>query len=494
MKTQYKLLNKILPLKISRVLCCIFSLLLIIVGSCKKNLQEVPYSFLGEENSFKTANDATVAINAVYDRLRTIYGMTMINLADLNSEELNVEATVGANILDFKNNTYSAANPTFDAYYTNCYLLIDRANRVIKNVPGINMDAAAKAQVLGEAKFLRALIYFDLVQAFGDVPLVITPTSDVVNVSIKRTPAGEVYAQIINDLKDADAANLPLKYAAAGTIGRATSGAVKSILAKVYLTRKDYANAALYAKQVIDSKAYSLFPDYKNIFSPDNKNGQEHIFSAQYSCVKTAYGSSMAEFFSIYFSYPINQGGGSYNVEPSYVNSYLAGDYRKQVTIITQKVNPANNQLVFARNGPCVDKYWDPSPCAEFDARNNFMIIRYADVLLIYAEAINEMNGPTADAYDAINQVRTRARNGNSSANPQNLTGLSQSQFRDAVLQERGWELCFEGHRRWDLLRTGKYISTFQALGIPVSQKNLLYPIPQHQKDVNPALTQNPGY
>jgi len=332
------------------------------------------------------------------------------------------------------------------------------------------------------------------VQAFGDVPLVLTPTSDVVNVNIERTPTDEVYTQIINDLKDADAANLPAKYTSSGTIGRATSGAVKSILAKVYLTHKDYMNAALYAKQVIDSKTYSLFPDYKNVFPPENKNGQEHIFSAQYSCVKTTYGSPMAENFSIYFSYPINQGGGVFNADTLYVNSYLPGDYRKQVTIITQKVNPSNNQLVFARNGPCIDKYWDPSPCAEFGARNNFIIIRYADVLLMYAEAENELSGPTVDAYDAINQVRTRARNGISSANPQNLTGLSQSQFRDAVLQERGWELCYEGHRRWDLLRTGKYISTLQAAGMPVSQTNLLYPIPQHQIDVNPALTQNPGY
>jgi hypothetical protein len=494
MKLQYMKLNKISPVKLRTLLCCFFAMILIILGSCKKNLNEVPYSFLGEENSFKTANDATVAINAVYDRLRTIYGMTMINMADLNSEELNVEATVGATVLDFKENTYSAANPIFDAFYTNCYLLIDRANRVLQNIPGITMDATAKAQILGEARFLRALTYFDLVQAFGDVPLVLTPTSDVVNVNIERTPADEVYTQIINDLKDADAANLPAKYTSSGTVGRATSGAVKSILAKVYLTHKDYTNAALYARQVIDSKTYSLFPDYKDIFPPENKNGQEHIFSAQYSCVKTTYGSSMAENFSIYFSYPINQGGGVFNADTLYVNSYLPGDYRKQVTIITQKVNPSNNQLVFARNGPCIDKYWDPSPCAEFGARNNFMIIRYADVLLMYAEAENELNGPTADAYDAINQVRTRARNGNSSANPQNLTGLSQSQFRDAVLQERGWELCYEGHRRWDLLRTGKYISTLQAAGMPVSQTNLLYPIPQHQRDVNPALTQNPGY
>lgn len=486
MNSQYKLSNK--------WLLCGFMAIAIFFGGCKNNLVEVPYSFLGEENSFKTASDATVALDAVYDRLRNIYNMTMINLADVNSEELTVQSNVGASILELDNNLYSPSNPAFDAFYTSCYLMIDRANRVIKNVPGITMDATAKGQIIGEAKFLRALIYFDLVLAFGDVPLVTAPTSDVVNVSIKRTPVDAVYTQVIGDLKDAVAANLPAQYTTPGTVGRATSGAAKSLLAKVYLTRKDYVNAAVVAKEVIDSKVYSLFPDYKNIFPPENRNGREHIFSAQYSCIKTSYGSTMAESFAIYFSYPINQGGGAYQADSNYVKSYLPGDYRKQVTIITQKVNPANNTLVLSRTGPAVDKYWDPSPCAEFAARNNFMIIRYADVLLMYAEAINEINGPTAEAYDAINQVRTRARNGNLSANPQNLAGLSQAQFRDAVLEERGWELCFEGHRRWDLLRTGKYISTLQSAGIPVSQKNLLYPIPQHQIDVNEALTQNPGY
>lgn len=488
MKLQYKLSNKAL------LAGGFLAIAIMLGGGCKNNLVEVPYSFLGEENSFKTASDATVALDAVYDRLRNIYNMTMINLADVNSEELTVQSNVGASTLELDNNLYSASNPAFDAFYTNCYLMIDRANRVIKNVPGITMDAAAKAQIIGEAKFLRALIYFDLVQAFGDVPLVTAPTSDVVNVSIKRTPVDDVYSQIIADLKDAVAANLPAKYTTAGTVGRATSGAAKSLLAKVYLTRKDYTNAAAVAKEVIDSKVYSLFPDYKNIFPPENRNGQEHIFSAQYSCIKTSYGSTMAESFAIYFSYPINQGGGAYQADSNYVRSYLQGDYRKQVTIITQKVNPANNALVLSRTGPAVDKYWDPAPCAEFAARNNFMIIRYADVLLMYAEAVNELNGPTPAAYDAINQVRARARNGNGSANPQDLANLSQVQFRDAVLAERGWELCFEGHRRWDLLRTGKYISTLQAAGIPVSQKNLLYPIPQHQIDVNEALTQNPGY
>lgn len=468
--------------------------ILLLFTGCSKNLKETPYSFLEENNSFKTANDATVALDAVYDRLRTIYGLTMINLADLNSEELTIQAAGGASSLEVDNNVYAASNPNFDDFYTNHYLLIDRANRVIKNVPGIAMDAKVKAQIIGEAKFLRALAYFNLVQAFGDVPLVTTPTADVVHVAIKRSAAADVYVQIITDLTDAEGAGLPVKYTAAGQVGRATIGAVESILAKVYLTNKDYPNAASTAKKVIESKAYTLFPDYKNIFLPENKNGQEHIFSAQYSCLKTAYGSPFAEAFAIFFSYPVNQGGGTFQADSAYVDSYLPGDYRKQVTIITQKVNPATGALVTSRTGPSVDKYWDPSPCGEFTARNNFMIIRYADVLLIYAEALNEISGPTADAYDAINQVRARARNGNSAANPQDLSGLTQEQFRDAVLQERGWELCYEGHRRWDLLRTGKYLSVLQAAGIPVSSKNLLYPIPQHQRDVNSALTQNTGY
>ncbi len=472
--------------------CCIITLTMSV--SCNKQLKETPYSFLGEDNSYQSAADAVTAINGVYDRLRSIYGMPMLILADMNGEEMNIRPDGGANVVEIDKNTYTAANGNFDGFYTNSYLIIDRANRLLKNVPRITMNETQKAQILCEAKFLRALIYFDLVQAFGDVPLITAPTSDVVNVAIARTPASAVYAQIVRDLKEADAANLPVKYTASGEIGRATSGAVKSILAKVYLTQKDWTNAAAKAKEVIDGNAYSLFPDYKDIFPPANKNGREHIFSVQYSCVKTAYGSNMGLNFAIFFSWPIQQSGGSCQAEELFASSYFPDDYRKKVTIITSKVNPATGVKVDSRTGSHQDKYWDPAPCGLETARNNFMVIRYADVLLMYAEAVNEMSGPTIEAYNAINQVRTRARNGVATANPQNLVGLTQDQFRDAVLKERSWELCFEGHRRWDLLRTGKYLSTLQAAGIPAQQKNLLYPIPQNERDVNSALTQNLDY
>ena len=463
--------------------------------SCESLLVEKAESFFVEENSFKTAKDATSAINGVYDRLRTIYNMSIINLSDVNGEDLEVNPfQVEAREIDL--NRYNSANTIFDGFYTNSYLLIDRANRVIVNVPTIAMETKLRNQVVGEAKFLRALAYFNLVRAFGEIPLITEPTSDVVNIQRPRDGVEKIYEQIIQDLKESEGV-LPLKYTVVSEIGRATSGAAKSILAKVYLTRKDYTNAAAKAKEVIDSKVYSLVAAYKDVFPPEKKNGPEHIFSVQYSCVLNTYGSPMAEAFAIVFTYPIQQAGGFHYVTPLHVNTYPINDTRKEINVVTEGKNPQTGAIIKPGpdQGPGSGKYWDPLACGRQQARNNFMVIRYADVLLMYAEAQNELSGPTADAYAAINQVRSRARGGAAvTTGPQDLKGITKEQFRDAILQERSWELCFEGHRRWDLLRTGKYIETLTKAGVPVAEKNLLYPIPQNEIDVNPALKQNPGY
>ena len=337
--------------------------LLLITMGCESLLKETPESFFVEENSFKTAKDATSAINGVYDRLRTVYNMTIINLSDVSGEELEVNP-VNAEIRDIDLNRYNSATTIFDGFYTNSYLLIDRANRVIANVPTIAMDTKLRDQVVGEAKFLRALAYFNLVRAFGDVPLITSPTADVVNVQRSRAGVDKVYEQIINDLKEAEGA-LPLKYTVVSEIGRATSGAAKSILAKVYLTRKDYTNAAAKAKEVIDSKAYSLVATYKDVFPPEKKNGPEHIFSVQYSCVLNTYGSPMAEAFAIVFTYPIQQAGGNHYVTPFHVNSYVPGDLRKDVNVVTQGVNPQTGAIIRpgTDQGPGSGKYWDPLAC-----------------------------------------------------------------------------------------------------------------------------------
>lgn len=280
-----------------------------LLTACEKNLEEVPLSFFEESNSFNSAADATSAINGVYDRLKNVYGMTMINLADLNSDECEVREDNGSGD-EIHKNLFNSGTSLFDGFYTNSYVLIDRANRVIVNVPKITMDTKLRDQIVGEAKFLRALAYFNLVRAFGDIPLVTSVSNDVINVQIPREPAEKVYQQIISDLQEAEK-TLPVKYTVASENGRATIGAAKSMLAKVYLTRKDWANAASKAKEVIDSKTYALVPDFKDVFLPEKENGPEHIFSIQYSCVLPAYGSPMAVNFSIYFSYPINLTGGA---------------------------------------------------------------------------------------------------------------------------------------------------------------------------------------
>jgi hypothetical protein len=466
-------------------------ILLMVSASCESNLEEKPLSFFEESNSFNSAADATSALNGVYDRLKGVYGMTMINLADLNGEQCEVREENGTGS-ELHKNLFNSGSGLFDQFYTASYVLIDRSNRVIANVPKITMDTKLRDQIVGEAKFLRALTYFNLVRAFGDVPLVTAVSNDVVNVKLPRDPQDRVYEQIIQDLTDAEKV-LPVKFTTDSEIGRATSGAAKTILAKVYLTRKDWANAAAKAREVIDSKAYSLVSDFRDIYVPEKENGPEHIFSIQYSCVLRDYGSPMAVSFAIYFTYPINLTGGSYQVVPAYANSFSQGDYRKEITVINEK-KLANGNVVASRTGPHTDKYWDPLACGESQARNNFIVTRYADVLLMYAEALNELGSPTPEAYSAMNQVRARARNGAPATILPDLAGLSQAQFRDAVLQERGWELSFEGHRRWDLLRTGKYIDAMKSIGINAEAKHLLYPIPLQEIDVNPALVQNPGY
>jgi len=459
--------------------------------SCESNLEETPLGFLEESNSFITAEDANSAISAVYHRLRGVYGMNMINLADLNGDECEArgESALGN---ELHRNLFNSGTAIFNTFYTASYVLIDRANRVIENVPKVMMDEQERMMIVAEARFLRALTYFNLVRAFGDVPAVKQVTNDVIDVDISRASVDEIYALIIEDLTVAET-DLPLNYMEADRIGRATSGAAKALLAKVFLTRGEWHNAAGKAKEVIDLGVYDLFPDYRSVFLPEEKNGIEHIFSVQYSCALPQYGSSMAVNFAIFFSYPINQGGGSYQVTPRHAESYIPGDYRKEVTVIYEK-RRADGSVVESRTGPHMDKYWDPLACGPSSARNNFIVLRYADVLLMYAEALNELNGPTVEAYWAINKIRERARNGNSGSHLFDLQGLTQAEFREAVLQERSWELCFEGHRRWDLLRTDTYITKKTAGGVVAEEKHLLYPIPTIQMDVNSALVQNPGY
>lgn len=356
------------------------------------------------------------------------------------------------------------------------------------------MDTALKARLLGEARFLRALNYFNLVRLFGDVPLVTVPVS--ANLTPEeiypfKSSATRIYGQIIEDLHFA-AAKLPARYTNPNDKGRATSGAALGILSKVYLTNKEWEKADSTALQVIESSVYSLHPDYAANWKESNKNGIESVFEVQFYKKVTTENSQMV--ISGLPSIPGLFAAGVEIMLPTQdlLNSFDTNDYRKSVTFFDHYW-----QYNFE---PHIWKYWDQvayKPSATSASGADFMVMRYSEVLLIYAEALNEANGgPGTEAYWAINKVRERARNGNSAALP-DLTGLSQDEFRKAVLVERRHEFVSEGQRWYDLVRSATLIeSVKRAKGNQSnpSSFNNLFPIPQRELDINMNLTQNPGY
>jgi hypothetical protein len=376
------------------------------------------------------------------------------------------------------------------------YKTITIANIAIERIPGISMDATLRTRLVNEAKFLRALMYFDLVRMFGDVPLVTREEEDL---KPPRAPAADVYDLVISDLTAAEA--LPASYPAGNGKGRATSGAAKSILSKVYLTRKEYDKAAAKAMEVISSNQYQLWEDFADVFKLTSRNGKEAIFSVGFGD-----GGGAISFWEVgQFNVRLlprelteegveNSQGWQIPTLHLY-NSYESEDRRRAVTFVTE-VHNKNGTTTQIR--PYIQKYWDrlaePKANGSF---NDFPVIRYADVLLIYAEAANE-SGNTAAAHEYINKVRKRARfNGTTELNVlPDYVGLTQEQFRDAVLKERRMEFVAEGQRWFDLVRTG----TLQTLvplakpGVVPQEKHYLLPIPQRERDLNDQLTQNEGY
>jgi hypothetical protein len=351
------------------------------------------------------------------------------------------------------------------------------------------MDTALKSRLLAEAKFMRGFYYFTLVRLFGGVPLILQETTSLNDLAVARATADEVYTQIIADFSAAEIV-LPLTYTGADA-GRATRGAAKAFLAKVYLTRADWPNAATKSKEVMDLGVYGLWDNFADAFALSNKNGKEAVFEVQAVGGGLGEGSYMQGYMRPNFD-RVNgiAGFGDDPVTANLYNTYRVQDKRRDVTIklyTPTGTPPAPASVTFPAY---VHKYLDPSATANGEGSNNFPIIRYADVLLMYAEALNEQAAGNVDAYDAVNSIRKRA------GLEDFPVTLSQDQFRDSVLLERRLELAFEGHRWYDLVRTKRLISAMQAQNssITVAERNYLYPIPQTERDVNKNLTQNPLY
>ncbi|HSD08135.1 RagB/SusD family nutrient uptake outer membrane protein [Flavobacterium sp.] len=471
------------------------------------DLDVVPTSFITKENFYNTDDDAIASVTAVYASLsydgaeQSLFGRNLYFLTDMATDYAAAGASaINPNVRALSGLTYDANTDRIQVAWRQIYSGISRANVAIDNIPKVQGTEALKTRLINEAKFVRALLYFHAVRLWGAVPLVLhEPTTlNIEGLKAGRATVDEVYAQIIKDLTDAEA--LPATYTA-NNAGRATSGAAKAILAKVYLTRKDWANAILKSKEVINGGyGYGLFTNFSDIFNKTTKNGKEHIFSVQFEPNQAGSGTSGSTFMRAAFA-------GFAPVEPAdiisdvslYYDIYAAGDTRRDATYAKQLLNPATGTL-YTFPKPIFRKYLDVTILSSgSNVSINFPIIRYADILLTLAEAINEQGAPTAEAYEAINKVRRRAF-GKPIDTPDatvDLAGLTQAQFREAIFVERTKEFVQEGQRWFDLVRWGRLVSEVKKVPgkSAVSERNNLYPIPQSERDLNPeGLPQNPGY
>ena len=474
---------------------------LLAATSCSDFLKENPASLMVDSNFYKTEADADAAIIAVYDGLNdqsSIFYRGIYLLAELTTDNAECgQGVANANIFALKNFTYGPVNDRIYVLYTAVYKTIANANVAIDKIPAIPFADAKKNRLVAEARFVRALLYFNMVRLFGDVPLVLNQVTSLADVNIPRTEASKVYEQIIADLEFAEQ-NLDATNSSAN-LGRATKASATGLLAKVYLTLKDFPKARDKAKAVIDNAQFGLVDSYFDIFTPQNRFNKEIIFDIQNKGNTGASNGFAMALFLPRSTIPLPGGGtvaGNSADVPTeeFYNSFKAGDLRKDRTFFTE-YDAGAGKVTFR---PHWYKFFDPSAITTLgEASLNYPIIRYSDLLLTYAEALNEISGPSAESFEAVNKVRRRAygkpvATANTSID---LSGLSKTSLQDAILNERRWEFGFENHRWFDLVRTGKLLSTLQAKGnTAIKDYNVLFPLPQRELDVNKSLVQNNGY
>lgn len=486
----------------------IFSITAIATAGCSKTfLEKAPPDSVNTANFYKTADDAIAAVNAAYQPLQRpkLYNLRMwtTDIIAGNSEVGAGGGTDGIETKDEANFVTTTDNAGVLDLYRGPAPGILASNIVLDKVPAVPMDENLKKRILGEAHFLRGLYYFILVRFFGDVPVITQQQNVGDDLKPARTPKDQVYQQIITDLTDA-IDMLPPRSAYSGSdVGRASKGSATGLLAKVYLTLGNYQKTADLCKQVT-ALGYQLNPNYADNFSATNKNTVESLFEVQYSGATTYsfFGSdfNQASWVST-FTGPRNSDfvGGAYGWnQPTreFVDAYEPGDKRKDVTVLYEG-GPAFDgkeyKASYSGTGYNLRKFLVPKSVSPDYNTNpeNFPVLRYADVLLMEAEAQNEL-GKMDEAIVPLNQVRARA------GLPAVQANVSKEIMRNIILHERRMELAFEGQRWFDLIRVqdGKYgLDFLHSVGkVNATSKFLLLPIPQVERDANPNLTQNPGY
>lgn len=468
--------------------------------SCSEDFfNELPTDSLTEETYFNNSQDIEMMLNDGYFNLRGTY-RNFYAIGDIASDNAyNQKFNNNYNNITLNESNVIADNGVLDGIWTGSYYTISRTNLVLDNIDAIKMDENLKKRYKGEAKFLRSLIYFNLVRIYGDVPLVLkdmkTPDETF---TYGRELKAKVYEQIIADLKEAEQWLLS-SYAENANIGRATSIAAKCLLGDIYLTTKKYSEASAKFSEVIESNKSALLGNYADIFSASKSNNKEVIFAVQYaSGFDPSQGSPwMTDAFpneNIGIGI-VKLGGGSFLMTDDLDKAFEPNDKRISM-------NNYEYQTGYKRRYVFTRKYYDTSNTAKVDAGNDWIVYRYADILLMQAEALNELNQPN-NAINYLKQVRTRAGLSTS----ETLAG-DQSALRLALEKERRVELNCEGKRWFDLVRTERLITVMNThfkdptmdndqigTGSSIENFELIFPLPKFQIDLNPdKLKQNPGY
>ncbi len=453
----------------------------LILGSCTKELNQDPLTSKDLSVFLKNETEVEEYVNAVYGNLQFtgLYGLYMPAIGEIPSDNTfdEVPANDGAVYGDLDQFKTIPTNDLLAQNWRDSYRCIQKANVVLGRIDNITYQSATtKNARIGEMKFIRALLYFNLVRTFGDVPLALTETTDPnTYFGQGRTAATRVYDQIKKDLTEA----ISVLPATTTQPGKVIKTAAQTLLGKVYLTLKDYTNAKTQLGLVVTSTAHTLMATPSLVFALNNENNKEIIFAVQFAAGLNGNteGSTMYQQFSP--SATVSGAKGHNLPTRSLYNLYAAADLRKGAYVALASTGaPYCNKLA--------------RPTLITDGASDFVVLRYADVLLMLAEAENEL-GNTLPAVNYLNQIRTRA------ALPA-TTATTQPDIRAAIDLERRFELIGEGHRWFDLLRTGNAISVMNAwftannILITIDAHHLLMPIPQRQIDTDPAIQQNTGY
>ncbi len=482
-----------------------------ILFSCTKSFLEVPpQAQKPVEQFWKTQADATAAVNAMYANTR---GWTFVAFAPTAVESLGSDdASTGSDPTDgsvafmsqFDNFTVTSTNRELPDFWNGMYQEINYCNQVIDNVPKISMDATLGTRYIAEAKFLRAYSYFRLVRAFGDVPLRLHLPKDASEYNLPRTPKDQVWAAIEQDLTDAESV-LPASYSGPD-VGRATKGAVQALHAKVALYQKKWADVVTYTNKVIQSNLYSLFPDFEKQYRIPNENNSESIYEVQCTYLPNNSAASNSQYCQIQQPRGGFTGNGwGYNIPTQdLVDAFEPDDPRLNGTILFRGSTSAEGDLIplTAVNPRYNYKSYVPFSIYVNDnsgSDQNVRVLRYSDVLLMNAEANNELTNTSA-ALASLEQVRKRARtyaiaNGAPSTTLPEVTTTDQAALRKAIYHERRVELAMDFDSRYfDVIRQDRGAEVFGPLGWKAN-KNEVWPIPQSEIDNSfGVLTQNPGY